>query len=808
MLSVCITCMVNQAQSADNPTQSAANIAAASSATPTPAAETPGSDNGNNPGSAADRILPLEIVVNGTKSGTWLLLERNGIMYAPDDAFAEWRIHLPTDAKPIDFKLNDQSYWPLSAIPGYRIKLDLANQSAELLFSPQAFAATRLVQEKSKNPVASPVLPSVFLNYDMNYSANSFQNTPTEKNLGVLAEVGVSNSLGVLTSSHVGHNLTNAAANTEYSRHWLRLETNYTKDFPQQNRTLRLGDSSTRADLWGRGIYFGGIQYGSNFALTPGFVSQPIPAVSGFSAAPSTVEMYVNGLLRQVSSVPTGPFVVDNFPLLTANGDVRMVVRDILGRETIIEQAFFTSTQLLATGLDDWGIEAGAVRRDLGIASNAYSPGFAAGTWRHGYSDALTLEGRAEATSQMRTAGGGVIAALPGQTLGKAILALSNGQNQSGTFWSLGLERQRLRSNVSLQAQGATLNFRQLGQAATTAPVKLQVAGNWSYSTEKLGTFGMGLAGLNRFDNTRISTVSGNYATRIGRQSNLSFTASRAIAGVSGTSVGMFFVMPLDNNRIVSASASARSGQQDYYVSAMQNPAPGESLGLRALVGRQQNLARAESGLFYTGRYGKVSGDASTSPGQQALRLGASGGLLLADKHLFATERSNQSFALAEVAGYGNVGIGLGSNVLNHTDANGVALIPRLMPYQNNSVRLNPSDLPMSAEIDSIEQIAVPAWRSGVKVVFPVRAGRGALLKILLDDGAPVPAGAVVQIKGDAAEFYVARRGEAFVTGLQSESRLTLKWDNQQCQLDVTLPPESPDEIPRLGPYTCTGVKR
>ena len=38
------------------------------------------------------------------------------------------------------------------------------------------------------------------------------------------------------------------------------------------------------------------------------------------------------------------------------------------------------------------------------------------------------------------------------------------------------------------------------------------------------------------------------------------------------------------------------------------------------------------------------------------------------------------------------------------------------------------------AEIDNIEQIAVPPWRSGVKVVFPVRSGRAALLRIVLDN--------------------------------------------------------------------------
>lgn len=750
-----------------------------------------------------NRILPLEVVVNGTKTGTWLLLERGGEMYAPADAFAEWRVQLPPDAKPIDFKLEGQAYWPLSAIPGYRFKLDVANQSADLLFSPEAFSATRLTQEKSKRPVVSPVLPSVFLNYDWNYLTTTQANAPTAKDLGMITELGASNSFGVLTSSQAGRNLTNEPT-AGSAKNWVRLETTFTKDFPDDNRTLRIGDASTRAGMWGRNVYFGGIQYGTNYALTPGFITQPIPTVVGTSTAPSTVEMYVNGVLRQVSKVPAGPFVVDNYPLLTGSGDVRMVVTDILGRQTYIEQSFFVSSQLLAAGLSDWSVEGGSLRRDLGIASNAYGPGFASGTWRHGYGSDVTVETRVEATPQVRTAGAGMLVSLPMQMLGQASLVGSSSLAGGGDLWLLGLQHQSLHNSVSAQAQGASINFRQMGQDINTPPIKLQLAGNWNYIADNSRTYGLGFVSLTRYDNTRITTVSGNYAMLIGKRSNLSFTASRAVYGVSGTTAAMFFVMPLDNSRVVSASAS----NQDSYVAVSKNPGMEDGLGWRALGGRRLGQAHEEGGVSYLGHYGQVTGDAMASPDQKALRLGANGGLVLTDGSLFATERLDQSFAVAEVGDYENIGIGLGNNVLTHTNGKGVALVPRLMAYQNNSVRLDPSDLPVSAEIDSIEQYVVPAWRSGVKAVFPIRGGRGALLKIVFDDGQPAPAGAVIQIEGDKEEFYVARRGEAFVTGLQPANNLMLNWNGKQCKFEVMLPPKSPDEIPRIGPLLCKGVAR
>ncbi len=758
-------------------------------------------------GKSKDMLHPVEVTVNEAKSGTWLLLERAGAMYAPFDAFEEWRVQMSPDAKPIDYQFDGQAYWPLSAVSGYKLKMDFASQSAALLFSPEAFAATRLEQEAAKQWETSPVLPSMFLNYDFNYSSTMLRNAPTANDLGLLAEIGASNTWGILTSSHAGRNLTNHSTSPT-PRDMVRLETTFTRDYPKQNRTLRLGDAATRAGTWGRNVYFGGVQYGTNFALTPGFVTQPIPALVGVSTAPSTVQMYVNDVLRQVSSVPTGPFAIDNFPLLAGSGDVRMVVKDILGRETVIEQSFFTSTELLAPGLNDWSVEAGAVRRDMGVASDQYGAKFASATLRHGHRDDLTLEAHAEVARSLQSAGVGAVTALPKLILGQASFAVSRSNGLRGGLWLLGLEHEGLHSSLSFQAQGATRNFRQLGQDTTIAPTKFQLAGNWDYTTEKSRTFGMGLVTLSRYDDTRVTTVSGNFSTKIGEHSSLSINASRAIMGTAGTSVGVFFSMPLGGNRIVSASASTHDGQQDFYVSAMQNPDGEKSLGWRALAGHQQGQLRAEGGAYYLGRYGKLTGDVSTAPNQNALRFGANGGLVFADKNLFATQRVDQSFAIAEVAGFSNIGIGIGSNMLSRTNARGVALIPRLIPYQDNSIRLSPNDLPISAEIDTIEQSVIPAWRSAVKVTFPVRGGRAALLKITLDDGDVAPAGAIVNIEGDRQEFYVARRGEAFVTGLSPTNTVLLNWNGQQCKIGITLPPESADEITRLSGLLCKGVTR
>ena len=699
-------------------------------------------------------------------------------------------------------------YVALAAIPGFASKINFANQTIELTFAPPAFAVTKLSMELSERPRLNKVLPSIFLNYDFNYSAARSRTGPTTSDIGVVTELGASSGWGVLTSTQLGRNLSGSASSGAPAQ-WLRLETTFTRDIPDQNRTLRLGDSVTRASMHGRSVYFGGVQFATNYALTPGFLTRPLPIIRGVSSAPSTVDLYVNDVLRQTSSVPAGPFAIENAATLTGSGEARLVVRDLLGREIVTVQPFFTAVELLAAGLSDWSMEAGRLRLDLGRTSGKYGDGFASGTVLKGWNDGLTFEVRGAATRHHADAGFGLIAALPGDVLGKGAVAISRNQAlENGRQLFLGLQRGWLRSTAQIQMEGSTRGFRNLGDDPGLLPVKYQVAGNFSYSSENLGSFGFGFARIARYDASQITTISANYSIRVGGNSSLIVNLNKVLGQASGTSLSASLLVPFENKIQVNATIGGHGAAKDYFVSATKSPDGEIGLGWRALAGVRQDTAVAEGGVYYSGRHGRGFGDVSASSEQTAVRAGATGGLLFADSRFFASPRLDGSFAVAEVAGYSNIGVGLGSNVLSRTDAAGVALIPRLSPYQNNSIRLDAKELPINAELDSIEQIVVPGYRSGVMAVFPVRSGRGALLRIVFEDGDPAPAGAVVQIEGEKQEFYVARRGESFMTGLQSSNRVSLSWEGKRCDFAVLLPPAANDEIVRLGPLQCKGVKR
>ncbi len=756
-------------------------------------------------GAVKSVLRPLDVLLNQAPMGQWTLLERDGALYASPDTLQEWRLMAPKGTPSVNYRGN--AWLPLFALPGYRARFDFSSQSVDLEFASTAFVGTRLANETEGPPALSPAAPAFFLNYDVSHTASNSAGSAFQQDTGALTEFGLALGMGTLISSAVGTNLGNSRAGQ--APQWQRLETTWTQDFQDKNHTLRVGDTSSRPSMWGRSLYFGGLQFGSNFGLTPGFLSQPIPNVSGTANSASTVELYVNNALRQTSNVPAGPFTIENLTQLTGAGEARVVVRDLLGRESLLVKQFFVNSNLLKPGLTDWSVSLGRERYNLGTESADYRDAFTSAMFRSGITDSFTLEGQANGSQTRQDLGLGVNIALPFQALGQMAFAHS----QDGTFGAgskllFGVDQQSLRSGFSARVVLADSDFRELGFGPTELPYQREQSINYRYSFGDQASISLGAARLESYKSVVSNVLSASYSLRVGARGALVFSGTQVSGNNTGYMVGVSLVLPLESNKTVTASATRSESTHDGYI-AVTSPLSSEvGIGWRALAGGRADNSLTEGGIYYQGGKAYLGADLSVAGSAQTLRLNAQGALVAMAGAVFAARRLDESFALVEVAGYPDVGVGFQGEALTRTDSKGQALLPRLAAYQRNNIRLDPNDLPFSAELDSIEQVAVPAWRSGVKVTFPVRSGRGALIRLLFDDGVAAPAGARIELVGDNKAFFVARRGEAYVTGLQSENTLQLKWKDQSCSFNVTLPPNQADDIPRLGPLLCKGVVR
>src|SRR4029450_6496040 len=118
-------------------------------------------------------------------------------------------------------------------------------------------------------------------------------------------------------------------------------------------------------------------------------------------------------------------------------------------------------------------------------------------------------------------------------------------------------------------------------------------------------------------------------------------------------------------------------------------------------------------------------------------RASASGGFAMLDGRTFASREIDGSFAVAEVGEEANVRIYRDNQLVGHTDAQGYAILPGLRPYQDNLIRIEQADLPLDIELEAMQVRAVPHYRSGVLLKFPVERSHGAVLTVVQESGEP-----------------------------------------------------------------------
>jgi outer membrane usher protein len=177
---------------------------------------------------------------------------------------------------------------------------------------------------------------------------------------------------------------------------------------------------------------------------------------------------------------------------------------------------------------------------------------------------------------------------------------------------------------------------------------------------------------------------------------------------------------------------------------------------------------------------------------------------------VFLSRPIHDSFALVRLPDLPGVRVNANNLDAGVTNTRGELLLPALRPYERNTVGIEPLDLGIATEIDSLSIDVVPYARSGLVVQFPVRRVQAATLRLVLPDGSFVPAGAVVQMDkelrdGKPRSFPVGSDGEVYLSNLTGRHQLSVRWAARSCLAEVAYLPGI-DPLPDLGTVRCTLV--
>jgi outer membrane usher protein len=739
----------------------------------------------------ADELL-LVPRINGVIVHECTYILRSGSrLYAKQDDLDKWRIRPPADAAPLRYR--NQTYYPLDAIAGLEHDVDDHAQELIIHARPQIFRPTGVGRAAGETPPTPPAQAGGYFNYDLQWISSA-----GEQHTDGLFELGYFNRLGTGLVSLVNRDRgDNAGA--------VRLDAQWTRDWPERMQSLRLGDAISRAGEWGRAVRFGGVQWGRNFATQPGFVTFPLPPLAGEATLPSTLDIYVNNTLQLRENVPQGPFEITHVPVFTGQGEIQLVVRDILGREQLLTQPFYTSQALLREGLQDYSYELGALRRNFGIESNDYGRGFAALTHRAGLTERLTGEVRAEVLKRQHTAGVAATYLVPRFGTVTAATAWSRRAAGDGGLLVVGTQHQTRDLSYSLRMQYADRRFTQIGFGDGQSAPKLAVASHIGFPIGNRGSMTFGYLYQDNREATDSEVFTTTFSPRIGGSLNLSLYAMHVRTDRASTTLGFILTRPFGARSTATLNASRQDGSGRAALQMQQNLPEGRGWGYR-LYAEEATPRRTLAELSWQTDIGTYGIEASTLDSADSYRASARGGLALFPQGVFAARQFTDSFALVEVGDYANVHVLVDNQPVAVTDGSGHALVPRLRAYHPNRVAVDPADLPIDAELGALQIPVAPYYRSGLSITFPARRVRGALLTLVSEDGTPLPAGATVSVLGGIETFMVAGDGQAYVTGLQAHNWLSASWREQHCDFDLSLPADS-GPLPQFGPIICHGVQ-
>lgn len=751
---------------------------------PTPAAVSQGES-----GPYAEAWLAIRI--NGIAVGAPARLARlgDGRFFATAGDLARWRIRLPA-LPPISLKGRD--YFALDAVAGLTYRIDEREQALLLDGRPEAFTVTTLTSRQAS--LAPPGSASVggFFNYDLLATSQ-----PGRNSLDGLLEFGVFNRFGFGTSTFLGHD-------GEPARRFIRLNTTWTHDDPSSLTTINIGDGISRTGAWGRAVRFAGLQWGTNFATQPDFVPFPLPSVRGEATLPSTVDLYVDNALRLSRNVPYGPFEIPRAPVISGDGQVRLVVRDVLGRETVVTQPYYVSARLLQAGLHDYTYEAGFRRNRFALASDDYGELFAAGTHRTGLSDQLTGEIRGELLTKQQTFGVAANYLIPALGVASASAATSRGEQGTGGYMSMGIERQGRPVSFGVETRLATPRFAQIGGWPDFAVPRNVHLARASFAAGPNGSAFIGYVHQVNRNANEMKFVTAGYSVSLMNNFYLSVFGLQSLGEDRARSVGVNVTYALGARTTASANWNGDGKASSSSVQLQQSLPQGSGVGYRLLAGAGTN-DRHEAELFLQNDVGTYNLAAAQAGGATSYRAGVSGGVAILDGSAYLSRRIDDSFAVVQVGEYDGVDIFLDNQPIARTK-DGYALLPRLRAYQKNIITIQPENLPLDAEVGTLRLSLSLSRRSAALVRFPVKPAHGAVLRFVLDDGAPLPAGALASVEGGSEEFPVALRGEAYVKGLASRNIVQARWKGQHCDIEVAMP-KNPGPLPVIGPLTCRGVR-
>lgn len=523
------------------------------------------------------------------------------------------------------------------------------------------------------------------------------------------------------------------------------------------------GQAATSGRLFDS-VNYTGVSVFSDDKMLPASMRGYAPEIRGIARSNARVTVRQSGNIIYEASVPPGAFVINDLYPTGYGGDLNVTVRESDGSENIFLVPYASVADLLRPGTHRYEGVVGKYRAQGGVDGQP----FYQATWQQGLTNILSLYGGLQLSNgyQAYQIGGaistplGAIAADGTQANTKTVNDSLKGQSYRVTWSKLVSDTQ---SNISLAAyRFSTRDYLDFSQAmqyqnlqrgeSILSGLLYRTKNRYSLTLSQGLPEGWGVLSASGISQNYWDRTENNLQYQVGysnrwRKVTYSITANRSRNqnGATDTSWALQFSVPLGDERPVTLNAGLTRDMSGNY---------GEQASLSGTAGENQQFSWGISGNHseqsgssgslngqYSSPWSSFSGAASTSRTSHTISAGMSGAIVAHPHGITFTPYNSDTWVVVHAPGASGAQInGYPGLKLDHW---GNAAIPSSMPYERNSVGLDPKDLPDTVELENTSAEVIP--RSGAIVVTQFKTRQGyALLLTPTNETVGLPFGANV----------------------------------------------------------------
>lgn len=700
-----------------------------------------------------------------------------------------------------------------SLAPDISGAIELADVSLRIVAAPRFFARNDVdIVDPRPRGLRFENGTSAHLNYAVNWSQTS----------------GAS-FFGEASASVAGHSLTSSFSVDE-SGAFRRGFSSVVFDQPGSMRRWVIGDTSGRTGLLGSAPVVGGMRVGRDYSLDPYYLRYATPLYAGTVSTPSTVEIFVDGQPGQRFNLPPGPFQIGRLPVSSGLGDVRVVVRDVFGREQVFDSSYYLATEVLKQGEHDYEYLAGFERLD-GVDGPYYEGALGTARHRYGITDGFTLGYRFEMSEKIVNGGPTLNLVLGRLGVAEIYLAASHGGDRTGyaaaatyafntrsfslsafarwrddSYGDLFLSPTQPRDDLLINVLASVPLF---GRGSVSVGFRrsevLRIEGDDGPIFLPIGVGGRpGVATVERAATLRASV-------RLAARAQLLATATRSEVDNERWwtgSVALAFAIGRRTSANVAYDRD-KSGSGTERVEINRSLAVGPGFGYRVstssandgvgLVELDAQTSFGRASLQYDVRRGE--------PGVAAARFSGSvvaiGGTVVLSRPIDA----GAGFALVRLPGAPGVEVFSNNQPVGRTNRSGTIFVPNLLPYHANTLSFDDDEVPFDLIVESTSEEIAPPFRGGPVIEFPLRrlhAFKGAVVVVRAGDiVTPEYGDLVVEIGGATKRSPLTRTGHFYLEDLAPGSwPATVRFSGERCSFEIQVPEPSEPTID-LGTLRC-----